>query len=171
MDHSIFQDKPMKRSLILTMITLLFVVHAFAQKGGAERELDFQRYDSYFEGNNSGLKGKTSYLVFNSQAKFDKIFHPAATMGKNSFLPERAFQTKLVVATVTRGSFIRKYDLTKVTSKNGKLYVWYTIKDREEGSASFNSPLILAVDKKKYSQIVFMEDGKRAGAIPFSKSK
>jgi len=149
----------------------MFAVHAFAQKGGGDREVDFQRYDSYFEGNNSGLKGKTSYLVFNSQAKFDKVFHPAPTMGQNSFLPEKAFQTKLVIATVTRGRFIRKYDLTKVTAKNGKLYVWYKITDGDEGSASFRSPLILSVDKNKYSQIIFMENGKRAGAIPFSKSK
>jgi hypothetical protein len=92
-------------------------------------------------------------------------------MGQNSFLPEKAFQTKLVIAIVTRGRFIRKYDVTKVTAKNGKLYVWYKITDGDEGSASFRSPLILSVDKNKYSQIIFMEDGKRVGALPISKSK
>ncbi|MGH9765541.1 MAG: hypothetical protein ACREDR_27910 [Blastocatellia bacterium] len=127
--------------------------------------MDFQHYDSYFEGNDSGLKGKTSYLVFTDKSKFDKIFHPAATMGDNSFLPENAFDTKLVIATIARGNFLRKYDLANVTAKNGRLYVWYTFKDSEDSSARFNSPLILAVDKGNYSQVVFMEKGKERRAL------
>jgi inhibitor of cysteine peptidase len=156
----------MKRILnIVLLITLVFVVLGFGQKGGAERELQFERYDSYFEKNNSGLKGRTSYLVITSQPKFDEVFGPAATMGHNTFLPEKTFDTKLVIATITRGRFLRTYDLTKVTVKNGRIYVWYKIKDSAEGSASFRSPLILAVDKNNYSQIIFKENGKTVGKV------
>ena len=87
------------------MITLMLIVPACPQKSGSEREPDFQRYDSYFERNDSGLKGETSYLVFTSQAQFDRVFHPAPTMGPNGFLPEKAFDTELVIATVKRGRF------------------------------------------------------------------
>ena len=58
-----------------------------------------------------------------------------------------------------------------MTAKNGELYVWYKVKDQESSSATFASPLILAVDKNNYSQIIFMEDGKRAGAVLLSKTK
>jgi hypothetical protein len=71
--------------LIITAITLAFVGHALA-KTVPERKVAFQRYESYFERNDSGLTGDTSYLVFTSQAQFDKIFHPAATGGQNNFL-------------------------------------------------------------------------------------
>ena len=149
-------------------LALMFAAPVLARERGSERQVDFKAYDSYFEGNDSGLKGKTSYVVFTSQANFDKVFHPAATMGQNNFLPQHTFDTKLVVATIKRGNFLRTYELTKVTAKSGKLYVWYTVKDSADGSASFRSPLILAVDKDHYSQIVFMENGKRVRAIPLS---
>ena len=150
---------------------LTFVGHAFATdptKTGPERKLDFQRYDSsYFERNDTGLTAQTSYLVFTSQAQFDKIFGAAPTMGRNNFLPNNTFNTKVVFATIARGHFLRTYDDPKVTTKDGKIYVWYKVKDAQQASATFASPLILAVDKGQYSEIIFMEDGKRVGAAKF----
>jgi hypothetical protein len=152
---------------------LTFVAHAFATdapKTGPERNLDFQRYDSYFERNDTGLTVQTSYLVFTSQAQFDKIFGAAATMGRNNFLPNNAFNTKVVFATIARGHFLRAYDGPKVTTKDGTIYVWYKIKDTPQESATFASPLILAVDKGQYSEVIFMEDGKRVGAATFPRT-
>lgn len=155
----------MKRILlIITAMTLTFVGQAYAKKIGPERKVASQSYDSYFERNDSGLTGDTSYLVFTSQEQFDKIFHPAATGGQNNFLPDNAFQTKMVVATIARGNFVRTYDSPRVTSKNGKLYVWYKVTDRKQESATYASPLILAVNKGRYSQVIFMQDGKRVGS-------
>jgi hypothetical protein len=157
----------MKKAVCIgAMMTVMLVARAFAQEGGSEHQVEFQRYDSYFEKNNSGLPGKTSFLVFTNQGRFDRIFHPAPVMGQNSFLPENAFDTKVVIATIVRGNFTRTYDLTKVTAKDGTLYVWYTFTDSEGGGARFNSPLILAVDRENYSRIIFMENGKRIRSIP-----
>jgi hypothetical protein len=161
----------MKRILYVVGITLVFVVSGLAQKGESDQTVDFQRYESYFQRNDSGLKGMTSYLAITSQARFDRIFHPAPTMGQNNFLPEKTFDTKIVVATIKRGRSLRTYDVEKVSAKNRRLYVWYKVKDGEEGGATYNSPLILAVDKGKYSQVIFMQDGKRAGAVPLRKTK
>ena len=36
-------------------------------------------------------------------------------------------------------------------------------------SASFSSPLIVAVDKGKYREVVFMENGQRAGSVRLKK--
>lgn len=165
----------MKRILvIITAIMLTVVTQAFAADtttAGPERQLEFKRYDSsYFERNDTGLTTQTSYLVFTKRAQFDKIFGPAPTMGQNHFLPDNTFDTKFVVAAIARGHFLRKYDDPKVTMKDGKIYVRYKAKDTPQKSATFASPLILAVDKGQYSEVVFMENGKRVGAATFPKT-
>ena len=153
------------------MAIIVVAAQVLARESRSERQVNFQRYDSYFERNDSGLKRETSYLVFTSQSQFDRIFHPAPTMGQNSFLPEKAFDTKLVVATIKRGNSLRTYYIAKVVAKKRKLFVWYTFKDSQEGGARFNSPLILAVDRSDYSQIVFVENGpeKKRIAVPLNK--
>jgi hypothetical protein len=155
---------------IVGMVTLMFAARSSAQERGQERQVDFQRYESYFEKNDSGLAGKTSYLVITNQARFDAIFHPAPVMGQNAFLPDKAFDTKLVIATITRGNFLRKYEVTKMAAKNGALYVWYTFTDAQPSGARFNSPLILSVDKGDYSRVVFVEKnrGLRTVRVPAS---
>ena len=156
----------MKRIFVLTVMTLfVFAPQCFAQEGGEERKLDFQRYDSsYFEKNNSGLEGEKSYLVLTDQEQFDKVFGPAARMGKNTFLPRDTFESKIIVATIKRGSMRRYSDVT-VTEDDGVLMVTYTAKDDKPGSATYRVPLILAVDKGEYDEVVFMENGERAGAV------
>lgn len=150
------------------------VAQAFAtdtKTAGPERKLEFKRYDSsYFERNDTGLTSETSYLVFTSRPQFDKIFGLAPTMGQNHFLPDNTFDTKIVVAAIARGHFLRKYVDPKVTATRGMIYVWYKIKDAQQNSATFASLLILAVDKGQYSGVVFMEDGKRVGAAVFPKT-
>ena len=154
------------------MLTL--VAYAFAENAtetGPKGSLDFQRYDrSYFERNDTGLTAQTSYLVFTSREQFDKIFGAAPRMGQNHFLPDNIFNTKTVIATIARGHFLRRYDDPRVTTKNGQIYVWYKVKDTQQSSATFASPLILAVDKGQYSDVIFMKDSKRVGAATLSKS-
>jgi hypothetical protein len=154
----------MKRIFFLLAVGTLFVAAQASARGGVEeRALKFQRHDgSYFEKNNSGLKGEKSYLVFTDQQQFDRVFGPAARMGANDFLPRDAFNTKIVVAAIKRGS-MRRYSDVKVTEENGVLLVSYTATDDKPGSASFRVPLILAVEKGGYSGVVFVENGERVG--------
>ena len=157
--------------LALAALSAVRCLVAEPARTGPERKLNFQRYGgSYFERNDTGLTAQTSYLVFTSQAQFDKIFGPAPTMGRNNFLPNNTFSTKMVFATIARGHFLRTYDDPKVTTKNGTVYVWYKVKDAQQASATFASPLILAVDKGQYSEIIFMENGTRVGAATFPKT-
>ena len=161
----------MKRIFQIAAVLILSVVPALAQKPASASELAFQRYDSsYFEKNNSGLKGATSYLVITSQAQFDQIFGPAAVMGQNNFLPAGIFDSKMIVATIRRASFVRTYTPSKVTASKGTVYVWYDAKDGAPGSARYSSPLILAVDKGHYSKVIFMQNGKKAGAVLIPKT-
>lgn len=130
--------------------------------------VDYHQYQSYFEKNNSGLKGTVSYLAITNQREFDKIFGAAAVAG-SEFLPEGAFKTSLVVATIKRGHSIREYKVKQVTADKGKLFVWYDTEDRPQGDADFSSPLILSVAKGNYREVIFMENGKRVGTARFRK--
>lgn len=157
----------MKRIFYLFAVTaLLFAAQAHARGGGQERALDARRHDSsYFEKNNSGLKGEKSYLVFTDQAQFDKVFGPAARMGTNAFLPPGAFESKMVVAAIKRGSMRRYSDVAVVTEENGVLLVSYTATDAKKDSATYRVPLILSVEKGEYREVIFLENGKRAGVV------
>ena len=155
----------MKKSLFaLAVMAFLFTVNSAAQtmKSGESTPVDFQQYTSYFEKNNSGLKGQKSYLAVTDQKQFDRIFHPATTMGTNSFIPEDVFKSKIIVSTIKRDN-LREYSDVKVTEKNGILWVSYNVRDQKPDGATYRSPLILGVDKGKYKEVVFRENSKRAG--------
>ena len=163
----------MKQLLYVLAIT----VFLFAQDGAAQNpkveskaaEVKFQRYDNYFEKNNSGLKGNSSYLVLKNQTAFDKVFGAGATMGENNFLPDGVFDSMLVIAAIKRGSSLRTYEVTQATVENGKLYVRFNTVDKASGSATFSSPLILAIPKGNYKKILFVENGKQAKSITVKK--
>ena len=133
-----------------------------AQKTDAKNqktEVSFQQYSSYFEKNNSNLRGETSYLVFKNQTDFDKVFGAAATMDRNTFLPDDAFDSMIVVAAIKRGAW-RTYEMPQTNLENGNLYVSYNTTDQAPSSATFSSLLILSVPKGNYKKIVFNENGK-----------
>jgi hypothetical protein len=164
----------MKKLIATTLMLFALAVYGFAQTNSnkaanAAGSVNFEQFHSYFAKNNSGLKGDRSYLALTSQKQFDKVFGAAATMGTNSFLPSDVFKTKVVVATIKRGGALRRYENVKATEERGTLVVWYDVKDDEPGSATYNSPLILAVDKGKYTEVVFMENGKKAGTARLAK--
>ena len=85
-------------------------------------------------------------------------------MKNNYFLPQDVFDSKIIVAIIKRGSF-RKYTVENVTIKDGKLLVWYKTEDQSPGGATFNSALILAVEKNDYDEVVFMENGKQTAKM------
>lgn len=156
----------------MALVAFFFVQDGAAQNRQSENKavaVNFQKYDSYFEKNNSNLKGDVSYLVLRNQKDFDKVFGSAATMGENSFLPDNVFDSMLVVATIKRGSSVRSYEVTQTSIENGRLYVRYNTVDKEQGSAKFSSPLILAVPKGNYKKILFVENGKEAKSISVKK--
>lgn len=166
----------------------MFLAAAFtmatAQKSrtATERKVAFQSFAeaNYFERNDSNLKGNSSYLVFANAETFERIFSPAATSGDNLFMPDNVFDSKLVIAMIKRGESIYKYDLKKVTAKNKKLYVWYDAapknpaaveKTRDDGSYSYATSCFLTVDKSSYTDVIFMENGKKAGSVSINQSK
>jgi hypothetical protein len=142
------------------------VVAAGAENGKKGKKVDYGVYDGYFESNKSGLKGPQSFLTFTKARDFNKVFGKAVVMGKKrKFLSDDAFDSKVVVATIKRGGDIWTYQVEKVTANDGKLMVRYKAMSRDGGGARFASPLVIAVDKGKYTSVVFFENGKKAGTV------
>jgi hypothetical protein len=149
----------------------LCVVAAPDEETAKGSKVEYTLHNGHFEKNNSGLKGDSSYLVFTNREAFDKIFGVAATMRKQNFVPKDAFDKNLVVAVIKRGKAVTEYKVEQVTADDGTLYVQYTAKMGDPGSATFASPLILSVDKDKYKSVVFIENGKKAETVKIEKKE
>src|SRR6266851_8484518 len=166
----------MKRMLVVAAIVFLPLVGRAApadDKGEPKGDkVEFTVHDGYFESNKSGLKGDASFLAFTDEDAFKKIFGVGVVMGKKrNFLPKDAFEKKMVVSTIKRGGKIFEYKVDKVTADGKTLYVVYTATGmgKDDGSAAFASPLIVAVDTGKYTSVVFIGNGKKAGAADIGK--
>ncbi len=149
-----------------------------AVKQTVRRNPKFNSYPSYFESNQSGLKGNTSYLAFTNRAAFDKTFGAAAVMGSNKFLLENAFDAGIVVAVIKRGPLIWNYTVQKVVANNRSVTVHYNAKSTATeigaenagaSNASFASPLIVALDRKDYASVLFVENNKNVGQVNLEK--
>jgi hypothetical protein len=143
------------------------MVHA---EKGKMAKVDFEAHDGHFESNKSGLKGDASYLAITDRAGFDAVFGTAAVMGKKfNYVPKDAFDKKLVVAVIKRGNAQVEYKVEQVTTADDKLYVQYTAKAKDPTTAKYASPLILTLDKGKYTSVVFIENGKEVGTATVGK--
>jgi hypothetical protein len=156
-------------SLVLAGIAGL--ARAADQDEAKGKKVEYEVHTGYFESNKSGLKGDVSYLVFTDEKAFRMTFGKAVVMGKkDNFLPKDAFDKKMVVAVIKRGTAVWTYKVEKVTADDDTLYVQYeaTSKDRSD-TAKFASPLIVSVEKGKYTSVVFIENGKKVGTAKVEK--
>ncbi len=156
----------------LTTLALALTMPMVGAEAVAMVKIDYEVHTGHFESNKSGLKGDASYLAFADKAAFDMVFGVAFTMGKKPNVePKDAFEKKIVVAVIKRGDAPFKYQVMQVTEAGGTLYVEYTAKadGAATASARFASPLIVSVEKGKYTNMVFIENGKKAGSAAIGK--
>ena len=157
---------------VLLPLSLVAKRGSAADKAEAKGEkTDYKVYKSYFVSNKAGLKGESSYLAFADQKSLDKIFRPAPpNIGqKREYLPRNVFESQIVVAVVKQGNKMWEYKIEKVTVDKDTLYVQYTTTSKDTPTATFASPLIVAVDKGKIASVVFVEDGAQAGTAKIDK--
>lgn len=161
----------MSKLLLSALLTAGVLSTAAAEKGEKGDKVEYKTYTSpYFEKNTSGLKGDASFLVLPDKKSFDAIFGVGFVMGKKpDTLTAADFDKKLVAGVIKRGNAIVTYKVTGVTSADGVLTVTYTTKAGEPGTATFASPLIVAVDKGKYKSVAFLENGKKVGTFEIEK--
>ena len=99
-----------------------------------------------------------------------KVQDTAAVMGKKfNYVPKDAFEKKMVVAVIKRGNAPVEYTVEQVTTADDKLYVQYKATEKGATTAKSASPLILTVDRGKYTSVVFIENGKQVGTATVGK--
>lgn len=149
----------------------LCAVLAAAVDAAEGKKVDFDIHSGHFEMNNAGLKGASSYLVLTDRGSFDKVFGVGATMSKQNFVAKNAFEKKMVVAVIKRGSAVTDYKVSKVTAEGDKLIVRYSTKTGPAQPATFASPLIVSVAKGDYKLIEYIENGKTVETIEVGKKQ
>jgi hypothetical protein len=161
----------MMKTLFVALAAALVASIAGAADKDEGKTVKHAVYSSYFEKNNSGLKGDASYLAVKSGEEFDKLFGVAAVGTKKpSVLPKGLFDDNLVVAVIKRGDAPWKYDVEKVTESEGTLTVQYKASEgKGGGTAKFASPLVVSVPRAKIAKVVFVENGKPVGIAEVSK--
>ncbi len=161
----------MKSLLSLTVLLLPLIAVAADDEKPKGKAVESEVHSGYFESNKSGLKGDTSFLAFTDPEAFGQTFGVGFTMGKKpNVLPKDAFEKKMAVAVIKRGDAITTYKDVKVTADEDTLYVSYDTEAKGGGgTAKYASPLIVSLDKGKYTNVVFFENGKKAGSIKLGK--
>jgi hypothetical protein len=152
--------------LAVPLALLARPAHADEAKEAKGEKVEYTVYSSYFEKNNSGLKGEASFLALTDKDAFDKVFaaRPPLMGGKKSvLLAKDVFDKQFVAAVVKRGNAITTYAVEKVTLDGDTLYVQYKATAGAAGTATFASPLIVTAPKDKVKKIAFIENGKAAG--------
>jgi hypothetical protein len=128
----------------------------------------------------------SSYSAFVDQDAFDAAFGKddgkkvdlnkflpnGEERGKKNQLPKDAFDKKMVVVAALHGANVATYKVEKVTADGETLYVQYKSATQFAGNnAVYSSPLIVSVDKGKYTSVVFIDNGQKAGTADVPKEK
>jgi hypothetical protein len=131
---------------------------------------EFTVHTGHFEKNDSGLKGGESLLLLTDADAFGKVFGtvPPGGLGggvrKNNPVPKDLFDTHLVAAVIKRGAAITTYKEVSTKTDGDTLTVTFKSEQGQPGTATFASPLVVAVPKGKIAKVVFVENGKELGS-------
>jgi type II secretion system protein G len=124
-------------------------------------KLTFDTYSGYFVSNKFEPNAADSFVVITDQDHFDEVFGVAFVMGDKSHrLPKDAFKSAMVIAPIKRGKSLWDFKVERVTEAKGMVELRYTTTEKKSDTATFASPLIVAIPKGKYTGVQFVENGK-----------
>jgi hypothetical protein len=128
-------------------------------------------HNGHFVKNTFKPKGDSAYLAFTDRDSFDNVFGIGRVIGgRQNFVPQDAFDKKMVVAAIKVGNAITTYKVEDVRADGKTLYVRYTAKaGAANPTATFASPLIVSLNKGGYSSVVFIENGKKTEKVKVNK--
>ena len=145
----------------------LLAMSSFNEDKPKEKEPEFAVQTGHFEKNNSGLKGDSSFLMMKDFDAFEKVFGTVPPlMGggrKSNPVKKETFEKNLVAAVIKRGTSVTTYTEVGIKVDGETLTVSYKAEVGPASTATFASPLIVAVPMGKISKIAFVENGKEAG--------
>ena len=156
----------MLRRLLAALVLCSPVAYAADDK----KDPEFVVHTGHFERNDAGLKDEPSLLLLADHDAFAKIFGtvPPAGIGgggrKNNPVTKETFDKSVVAAVVKRGKAITTYTEVSTKTDGETLTVSFKSEEGKPGTATFASPLVVAVPKGKVKKVVFVENGKEIGS-------
>jgi hypothetical protein len=124
-------------------------------------KLAFDTYSGYFVSNQFEPNAAESFLVIDSQGRFDGVFGVAMVMGDKSHrLPKDVFKSAIVLAAIKRGKTVWEYTVQGATETGGVVELRYAASGKQSESATFACPLIVSIPKGSYKAVVFVENEK-----------
>ncbi len=137
-----------------------------AQERSASGRVRYEVHSGYSVSNQFEPGSSSSFLVIENEKQFNTVFGVAAIMGdKSDRLQPGAFQSRVVIAVIKRGNYVWDYHVDEIEDIQGVLYLHYTLTFEDGGLSSFSSPLIVSVERQKYTGVVFVENGKTVKRI------
>ena len=159
------------RRLIALLIATVFAATVHAEDKPKGEKLDIGTFGGHFEKNNSGLKGDSSFLLIPDYDQFEKLFGtvPPAGIGPNAGkrkvtpVTKATFENFVVAGVVKRGTAVTTYSDVAAYLDGDTVTVTYKAETGAPSTATFASPLFVAVPKEKVKKVIFIENGKEVG--------
>jgi hypothetical protein len=162
----------MRTMRVLATGLLVATVGLTAAAGDKGKQVDYETgFTGYFVKNNAPVKDNPAYLVITDKKDFDQVFGIGVTMKKPKLIDPNAFESKTAVVVIKRGNALWIYEVQKVTAADGEMRVEYRATEGKAGSAIFATPLIVVADGKKYTRVVFVENGKEVAKVNVGKAQ
>ena len=159
-----FMENPMLRTAVLIAAVLPLCLGPLAAEPTSQpatASVSFDTHDGYFVSNQFEPKEPSSFAVITDPKTFDSVFGVGFVMGDKSHrLPEKAFDSKTVVAVIKRGKALWQFTVQEVQADRGVLTIRYTAIAKQQDSAEFACPLIVSVPKGSYTTFRFVENEK-----------
>lgn len=158
------------KAIIASLTLLLSTFHGLgAAPQPAAKAVAYDVHNGYFVSNQFEPDAATSFVVIKDQASFDKVFGTGMVMGdKSNRLVPGAFKNEMVVAAIHRGKAMVTYEVQSVALEGKTLVVSYKAEVKASDSASFSCPLILSIEKKEFTGVRFVENGKTIKQLPMA---
>jgi hypothetical protein len=154
------------KSLISAVLLSILVGQTCAALAADGTKLPFDTYDGYFVSNKFEPDAAKSFVVIDSQERFDKVFGVAMVMrDKSHRLANDAFQSNLVIAAIKRDRAFWTFKVEGVSVKGGVVELRYATTSKQSNTATFACPLIVSIPKGKYNAVRFVEDKKTVNEV------
>jgi len=160
---------------------LLFAGSSSAQAGDEGKPVKHSRvglneYQNFLIGWDAAAQPQRFALI-RSAAGYDQLFQPAATNGsRGPFAPsEKSYANEQILLVARQMPAPQKpdsvFEVESLEEQGDQLTLKYRYREPAAASYEVRSYLALRIPAKKYSKVVFVENGKAAGELDLSQGE
>ena len=157
------------RCLVPALGLLLIASMSASSNEKKADNIAYEVFPRYFVKNTVKLPENSAFFVLQDKKSFDEIFGIGFVMGKKpKLVDDKLFEGNLIVTAIKTGNTPWTYEVEDVCVEKQQLIVKYKTAGKES-SAKYTVPLIVAVPRGEFTEVVFIENGKEAGKAVLKK--